>query len=573
MMSYAAVEVNVTAGPPTHSSRPGAPPNQGHSTLTSCPAELPAVPLADTADTPPRVADRLDRAATGPPIPWAQRQHDWETARMAEQADALDVPVAVAGLYDVFALYRLGEVVEGCSHCVAVGDERALHRAPLRRLDGRSLGRYAFKALTTWGDVDDLRHFLPRLLELAAANDPDLPGLEVLFGKLTLGRLAHVASRRAGCAGALFHRAVAADAGALPGRTAARDAAVRARAGHRGPHALPRHLGRLAGAPGSAASRRFHRRRRRPLDARTAWGSPGQRVLGARFRPGQPGPGLALAPSHRRTAGRRRCRRGQRVGDPRRGKRTPRPDGNSPEATRLSSRSAAVRIHRPPTHPPNSPANCATLHSSSRYRACTYASLRLYGCASISARAGRQHRHRLRPERRRAVHHRRRRGQGLGDLLPRPGRRGRLLRQGADRLGRPAAPRRRPPVTGLEQSRGGLASGTAPPRPVNAGLGAGQHRSYRYRPTRPAGSCPSTFRVAPWSWNSSASVAPSGPMPSARPSQAAASARGNRPNSIWARHRPGRTTAGCSRDSCSLVVIATSRSRSWPSSPSVRLSN
>jgi len=71
---------------------------------------------------------------------------------------------------------------------------------------------------------------------------------------------------------------------------------------------------------------------------------------------------------------------------------------------------------------------------------------------------------------------------------------------------------------------------------------------------------------------SSASVAVAA-IPSGRPSQAVASAADSGPTSICARQRPGRTTAGCSRYRFSLVVIATSTCRPWPSSPSVRLSD
>ncbi|WP_030434507.1 hypothetical protein [Actinoplanes subtropicus] len=93
---------------------------------------------------------------------------------------------AVGGLYATFAAFELGAVA-GCPHCVDGDDQREIRRVPLRELTGDDLGHYAFKAVTTWGDADDLRHFLPRLLELAAHGA--LPvDLAVVLGKLRLAR-------------------------------------------------------------------------------------------------------------------------------------------------------------------------------------------------------------------------------------------------------------------------------------------------------------------------------------------------------------------------------------------------
>ncbi|MFB9902552.1 hypothetical protein [Allokutzneria oryzae] len=79
---------------------------------------------------------------------------------------------AVERLYQVFGRYPLRAVVEGCPHCVGPEDHATLRAAPLRVLTSAQLKRFAAKAMTTWGDEDDFRHFLPRLLELG-----DLDGL------------------------------------------------------------------------------------------------------------------------------------------------------------------------------------------------------------------------------------------------------------------------------------------------------------------------------------------------------------------------------------------------------------
>lgn len=57
---------------------------------------------------------------------------------------------------------------------------------PLEELTAHDLGKFAWKALTTWGDVEDLKHFLPRLMQLIAQDDCAPFSREVLLGKLRL---------------------------------------------------------------------------------------------------------------------------------------------------------------------------------------------------------------------------------------------------------------------------------------------------------------------------------------------------------------------------------------------------
>ena len=91
---------------------------------------------------------------------------------------------AVAGLYETFSVYPLARKVEGCPCCVSAEDEAVLHLQPLRRMTAEHLSRYAFKSLTTWGDEDDFRHFLPRLLELTADPHQYDVDLDAITGKL-----------------------------------------------------------------------------------------------------------------------------------------------------------------------------------------------------------------------------------------------------------------------------------------------------------------------------------------------------------------------------------------------------
>lgn len=92
---------------------------------------------------------------------------------------------AVENLYIVFSAYPLSSL-EGCPCCVSAADkEKVIHR-PLRELTEDDLGRYAGKAMTTWGTVEDFKHFLPRLFELTAAFQAPYEEY-VIFNKLEYG--------------------------------------------------------------------------------------------------------------------------------------------------------------------------------------------------------------------------------------------------------------------------------------------------------------------------------------------------------------------------------------------------
>ena len=92
----------------------------------------------------------------------------------------------IEGLYAAFASYPLSSL-EGCPCCVSAGNKAQVTCRPLRELTEDDMGRYAGKAMTTWGTVDDFKHFLPRLFELTAAFRPPYEEF-VVFGKLDYGR-------------------------------------------------------------------------------------------------------------------------------------------------------------------------------------------------------------------------------------------------------------------------------------------------------------------------------------------------------------------------------------------------
>jgi hypothetical protein len=101
---------------------------------------------------------------------------------------AVDLASAIEGLYVAFARYPLRARIEGCPHCDLGGNERSLHAAPLRELGADDFDRYPFKAMTTFGDVDDFRHFLPRIAELlTAVGAIGATDLGIFAGKMIYG--------------------------------------------------------------------------------------------------------------------------------------------------------------------------------------------------------------------------------------------------------------------------------------------------------------------------------------------------------------------------------------------------
>jgi len=92
-------------------------------------------------------------------------------------------------LYRVFSRYPLPEQIPGCPCCVGEEDQQKLHSQSLRELSDDDLGLYATKAMTTWGGVDDYRHFLPRLFELSLTTAHGYLGLDadMIGGKLGYG--------------------------------------------------------------------------------------------------------------------------------------------------------------------------------------------------------------------------------------------------------------------------------------------------------------------------------------------------------------------------------------------------
>ena len=91
----------------------------------------------------------------------------------------------INNLYSVFNKYPLKGHIEGCPCCDLEETEKGLHTSELRNLNWEELGLFTFKSMTTFGDIEDFKHFLPRIFELYIQDIYEAPyDIGVLFSKL-----------------------------------------------------------------------------------------------------------------------------------------------------------------------------------------------------------------------------------------------------------------------------------------------------------------------------------------------------------------------------------------------------
>jgi hypothetical protein len=91
--------------------------------------------------------------------------------------------ISIENLYKVFYKYPFKSKISGCPCCVSDSDRLTLHSKQLRDLQEDDISRYAFKAISTWGDIDDFKHYLPRIFELLSTTD-FIVDTFVILGKL-----------------------------------------------------------------------------------------------------------------------------------------------------------------------------------------------------------------------------------------------------------------------------------------------------------------------------------------------------------------------------------------------------
>jgi hypothetical protein len=96
---------------------------------------------------------------------------------------------AVERLYEVFSPYTPPRHPAFCTHCVSDAEDAILHSKPLRQLSRKELARFSFKAISTWGTVEQFKYLLPRLFELTLQEGFGY-NPEILFKKPRYGDFA-----------------------------------------------------------------------------------------------------------------------------------------------------------------------------------------------------------------------------------------------------------------------------------------------------------------------------------------------------------------------------------------------
>jgi len=97
-----------------------------------------------------------------------------------------ELKISIERLYSTFSRYPFRSAMDGCPCCVSSIEKEKLHTKQLRELEAEDISRYAFKAMSTWGDVEDFKHYLPRIFELLSTTYFVVDTFVVL-GKLNYG--------------------------------------------------------------------------------------------------------------------------------------------------------------------------------------------------------------------------------------------------------------------------------------------------------------------------------------------------------------------------------------------------
>lgn len=102
-----------------------------------------------------------------------------------------NLKTTIENLYSTFAPYTTMGIHHCTCGCINEEDVKKLHSKPLRELQSEDLVSYHGSALYTWGDLEHYKHFLPRVLELYAANRTHYIDLFEIAGKLEYAQWTH----------------------------------------------------------------------------------------------------------------------------------------------------------------------------------------------------------------------------------------------------------------------------------------------------------------------------------------------------------------------------------------------
>lgn len=91
---------------------------------------------------------------------------------------------SIYNLYDVFSIYEANpDMPASPVYGNIEGWKRELFGKDVKELSSEELSRFTGKVLSTWGESNDLKHFIPRILELTAQYDAP-HDIIIIFAKL-----------------------------------------------------------------------------------------------------------------------------------------------------------------------------------------------------------------------------------------------------------------------------------------------------------------------------------------------------------------------------------------------------
>ena len=101
------------------------------------------------------------------------------------------LPQIIDAAYELFAPYTVGATLDVCKVCcISDAEEQELLRTPLREVSAAVLDAGYFYSARSYSEREhwELKHFLPRLLELVAQFDFPMHSTEITFSRLELHR-------------------------------------------------------------------------------------------------------------------------------------------------------------------------------------------------------------------------------------------------------------------------------------------------------------------------------------------------------------------------------------------------
>jgi hypothetical protein len=104
--------------------------------------------------------------------------------------------IATKNLYDVFKKYTIeGNLRDrSCDCCVTDTEIKELLSKDLRTLTEDEIGHFMRSGITTYGEIADYKHFLPRILELMQFDGSNIADDFTTFEKLNYANLGSLAT-------------------------------------------------------------------------------------------------------------------------------------------------------------------------------------------------------------------------------------------------------------------------------------------------------------------------------------------------------------------------------------------